>query len=68
VIHLEDLLLRRVRLGMWDPEQAVAMLRPLRPILRSEMGWEWRRWKDEEERFLGALEGWTMAGVRALAL
>jgi len=35
VIHLEDLLLRRVRLGMWDPEQAVAMLRPLRPILRS---------------------------------
>ena len=64
VIHLEDLLLRRVRVGMWDPEQAVALLRPLRPILRSELGWEWRRWKDEEGRFLRALEGWTLAGVR----
>jgi glycerol-3-phosphate dehydrogenase len=64
VLHLEDLLLRRVRLGMWDPEQAVALLRPLRPILRSEMGWEWRRWKDEEDRFLGSLEGWTLQGVR----
>jgi glycerol-3-phosphate dehydrogenase len=64
VIHLEDLLLRRVRIGMWDPEQAAAMLRPLRPILRAEMGWEWRRWKIEETRFLRSLEGWTMAGVR----
>ncbi|HQN97169.1 MAG TPA: glycerol-3-phosphate dehydrogenase/oxidase [Thermoanaerobaculales bacterium] len=65
VIHLEDLLLRRVRVGMWDPEQAVALLRPLRPILRTELGWEWRRWKNEEAGFLRALEGWTLAGIRA---
>jgi hypothetical protein len=44
-------------------EQAVA-LPALRPILRSELGWEWRRWKDEEGRFFGALEGWTMAGIQ----
>ena len=38
VLHLEDLLLRRVRLGMWDPETAVALLPALRPVLRRELG------------------------------
>jgi glycerol-3-phosphate dehydrogenase len=64
VIHLEDLLIRRVRLGMWHPELATALLRKLRPVVRGELGWPWKRWRSEEERFLEAMEGWTLRGIR----
>jgi glycerol-3-phosphate dehydrogenase len=64
VLRLEDLLLRRVRIGMWQPELAPALLRRLRPIVRSELGWKSSRWRREEEEFTAALEAWTMAGVR----
>ncbi len=64
VLHLEDLLLRRARFGMWDPARSADMLRKLRPIVRSELRWEWRRWQAEEERYLEALEAWTLSGVR----
>ena len=64
VLHLEDLLLRRVRLGMWHPERSTTLLRRLRPIVRTELGWDWRRWRAEEERYLQSLESWTMAGIR----
>jgi glycerol-3-phosphate dehydrogenase len=64
VVHLEDLLLRRVRLGMWHPEMATALLRKLRPIVRAELGWPWKRWRSEEERFMQALESWTLEGSR----
>jgi glycerol-3-phosphate dehydrogenase len=63
VLHLDDLLLRRIRVGMWQPELALDLLRRLRPIVRSELGWEWSRWRAEEERFASALEAWTLAGV-----
>jgi glycerol-3-phosphate dehydrogenase len=63
VIHLEDLLLRRIRIGMWDPRLSTAMLRRLRPVVRSELGWGWRKWRSEEERYLQALESWTLAGI-----
>ncbi len=64
VLHLEDLLLRRARLGMWDPARSSDLLRKLRPIVRSELRWEWRRWQAEEERYLEALEAWTLGGVK----
>jgi glycerol-3-phosphate dehydrogenase len=64
VLHLDDLLLRRVRLGMWEPETARALLPHLRPILRRELGWGYKEWQRERESFERALEGWTMAGVR----
>jgi glycerol-3-phosphate dehydrogenase len=64
VLHLDDLLLRRVRFGMWEPETARALLPQLRPILRRELGWSFKDWQRERERFEKALEGWTMAGVR----
>jgi glycerol-3-phosphate dehydrogenase len=63
-LHLEDLLLRRVRLGMWHPELATALLRKLRPVVRGELGWSWKQWRAEEERFREALEAWTLSGVR----
>jgi len=64
VLHLEDLLLRRVRLGMWDPETAAALPPALRPVLRRELGWSYKDWQREREQFHAALEGWTLAGVR----
>ena len=64
VLHLDDLLLRRVRIGMWEPETARAVLPHLRPILRRELGWKSKDWQLEREQFEKALEGWTLAGVK----
>jgi glycerol-3-phosphate dehydrogenase len=64
VLHLEDLLLRRVRLGMWNPESAAAIVPALRPILRRELGWTFKDWQREREQFLTALEAWTLGGIR----
>jgi glycerol-3-phosphate dehydrogenase len=65
VLHLEDLLLRRVRLGMWEPDTARDLVPILRPILRRELGWSYRQWQAERERFEAALEGWTVGGIRS---
>ncbi len=64
VLRLEDLLLRRVRVGMWQPTLALEVARRVRPIVRSELAWQWARWRREEQAFAAALEGWTMAGLR----
>ncbi|MCG6963759.1 MAG: glycerol-3-phosphate dehydrogenase/oxidase [Acidobacteria bacterium] len=63
VLHLEDLLLRRVRYGMWDPAKARALVRPLRHVCQKELGWRYRTWEAEVERFDQALEPWTLEGV-----
>jgi len=60
VLHLEDLLLRRVRLGMWDPGTALGILPRLRPVACDAMAWDNRRWDTEEETFRLALEAWAM--------
>lgn len=64
VLHLEDLLLRRVRLGMWDPATARELVPKLRRLLRRTLGWSARDWDDEVERYHRAAEGWTLDGVR----
>ena len=38
-VHLEDLLLRRARLGMWQPELAREVAAQLRPLAAAELGW-----------------------------
>ena len=63
VLHLDDLLLRRVRLGMWEPEAALDVLPRLRPIVRRELGWTAERWRRETEAFGDALVAWTLAGA-----
>ncbi len=64
VLHLDDLLLRRVRVGMWSPEVVPELLPRLRPLLRQELGWDTARWRRECAGLAGAMAGWTMAGVR----
>jgi glycerol-3-phosphate dehydrogenase len=52
VIHLEDLLLRRVRLGLLLPEGGIDLLNRMRPILQWELGWDDQRWSDEARAYI----------------
>lgn len=47
VIHLDDLLLRRVRLGLLLPEGGIPWLPQIRPIVQPELGWDDERWERE---------------------
>lgn len=47
VVHLDDLLLRRVRLGLLLPGGGVALLERIRRIVQPELGWDDGRWKAE---------------------
>ena len=64
VLRLEDLLLRRVRIGMWRPSAIDELLPGLEPLVREELGWDGPRWRGETEALHRALEGWTLAGIR----
>jgi glycerol-3-phosphate dehydrogenase len=48
VVHLDDLLLRRVRLGLLVKDGGQALLPRIRSICQSELGWDDARWKQEE--------------------
>jgi glycerol-3-phosphate dehydrogenase len=50
VEHLDDLLLRRTRVGMQRPAEAAADPR-LEAICRSELGWDSERWTAELSRY-----------------
>jgi glycerol-3-phosphate dehydrogenase len=63
IVHLEDMLLRRVRLGLWQPASVAGLLPALEPICRQELGWDDRRWQGEAERCLAAIDSWSPAGV-----
>ncbi|HEX6543806.1 MAG TPA: glycerol-3-phosphate dehydrogenase/oxidase [Ktedonobacterales bacterium] len=51
VVHLDDLLLRRVRLGLLLPEGGAAHLPAIRAICQPELGWDDSRWQEEEARY-----------------
>ena len=51
VHHLDDLLLRRTRLGLTLREGAAALLPRLEPLLADECGWDTARWRDECARY-----------------
>ena len=65
VVHLSDLLLRRVRIAMWTPAVARALIPELRGLICAEMGWTGRRWDREVESFHGEALGWSPAGIVA---
>lgn len=52
VIHLEDLLLRRTRLGLQLREGGVAWMPRIRTICQPELGWTDQHWEDEEAAYL----------------
>jgi len=57
VSHLEDLLLRRVRLGILLPEGGAALLPRIRAICQEELGWDDGRWQSEEDAYLALVRG-----------
>jgi len=51
VVHLDDLLLRRVRLGLLLPRGGLDLLPRLRAICQPELGWDDARWTAEVETY-----------------
>ena len=47
VVHLDDLLLRRVRLGLLLPEGGARIMDAIRAICQPELGWDDARWESE---------------------
>lgn len=59
VLHLEDLFLRRARLGLWSPEIVGQVARALREIVCEELDWDRSTWEHEEGRLDAALRAWS---------
>jgi glycerol-3-phosphate dehydrogenase len=51
VVHLDDLLLRRLRLGLTLPEGAMHLIDHIRSVAQPELGWDDNRWQIEVERY-----------------
>jgi glycerol-3-phosphate dehydrogenase len=47
IVHLSDLLLRRVRLGLLLPNGGIDLLDRIRSTVEHELGWDDDRWKQE---------------------
>lgn len=52
VVHLDDLLLRRVRLGLMAPEGGLHLLDRVRPLVQPGLGWDDTRWEVEVQRYI----------------
>lgn len=51
IVHLDDLLLRRVRLGLLLPEGGMKYLPKIRRIIQAELGWSNQRWNKEKKTY-----------------
>lgn len=51
VVHLDDLLLRRVRLGLMLPRGGLDLLPGIRAVCQPELGWDDTRWEAEVESY-----------------
>ncbi len=51
VVHLDDLLLRRVRLGLLLPGGGVGHMPRIRALVAGELGWDDARWDAEEAAY-----------------
>jgi glycerol-3-phosphate dehydrogenase len=52
VVHLEDLLLRRVRLGLLLPQGGLSIIEKIRLIVQPELRWTDGRWDEEIAAYL----------------
>lgn len=52
VVHLQDLLLRRTRLGLLLREGGADLLPKIRTICQSELGWSDAQWQSQEAAYL----------------
>lgn len=56
VVHLDDLLLRRVRLGLLLPRGGADIMPQIGEIVRRQLGWDIQRWETEVEEYLALVE------------
>jgi glycerol-3-phosphate dehydrogenase len=56
VAHMEDFLLRRVRLGLLLPRGGAEHLPRIRAIVQAELGWDDARWAAEEAAYLSLID------------
>jgi len=47
VIHLDDLLLRRTRIGSLLPQGSLPMMQQIRELCQPQLGWDDSRWQEE---------------------
>jgi glycerol-3-phosphate dehydrogenase len=52
VVHLDDLMLRRLRLGLLLPDGGAELLERVGTICREELRWDAARWAAEREAYL----------------
>jgi glycerol-3-phosphate dehydrogenase len=63
VVRLEDLLLRRTRLGLWRPQLALEAVGAFGSVAAKELGWRLRRRMREQDETTAALGAWSIGGV-----
>jgi len=51
IIHLDDLLLRRVRLGNLLPDAGLSVMHQIKDIITEELGWSEKRWIAEFQQY-----------------
>jgi glycerol-3-phosphate dehydrogenase len=56
VVHLDDLLLRRTRLGILLPHGGAEFLPRIRAICQPELGWDNGRWEQEQAAYLALID------------
>jgi len=52
VVHLDDLLLRRVRMGLLIPEGGLRLIARIRSTVQGELGWDDTRWQAEVDVYV----------------
>ncbi len=52
VVHLDDLLLRRARLGILATRGGIGQMSRIRSIAQPELGWDDARWASEEAAYI----------------
>lgn len=56
VVHLDDLLLRRLRLGLLLPAGGASLWERIRTVAQPELGWDDERWNSEAESYLSLIQ------------
>jgi glycerol-3-phosphate dehydrogenase len=57
VVHLDDLMLRRTRLGHLLPQGGAELLPRIRALCQPELGWDGGRWAEEEAAYAALWRG-----------
>jgi glycerol-3-phosphate dehydrogenase len=64
VVHLDDLLLRRVRLGLLLPRGGLDWMERIHAVVQDELGWDDPRWTREVEEYAQLWERCYSTGTR----